>query len=208
MNMTAEGDRDIPVDVDAWDGYLSTRNRTYEHIYENDISNIIMLAGDSHQNWVSDLIWLGEHPYDPETGEGSVGVEFAVTAVSSDGLEGTTVEAEEISRGFIADNSELQWQEGYFRGYLELHVSHEKVDARFFGCPTVRHRNSWDLPIANFTVYAGDNHLARPIARGKVEAGALSVGEVHHTNISLDTETGKWAFAAFDDMFIPWDEDS
>lgn len=207
MNMTAEGDREFATDVDAWDGYLSSRNRTFEHVYENGLSNIIMLAGDSHQNWVSDLVWLDEHDYDPETGEGSIGVEFAVTAVSSDGLEGTTHETEAISRGFIADNEELQWQEGYYRGYMELHVSHEKIDAQFFGCPTVRDRNAWDLPIANFTVYAGENHLARPLAGGQVEAGALKEGAVKHTNISLNTDTMEWAYVAFDEMHIPWEED-
>lgn len=207
MNMTAEGDGDLAVDVDAWDGYLSSRNRTYEHIYENGLSNIVMLAGDSHQNWVSDLVWLGDHPYDPETGEGSVGVEFAVTAVSSDGLEGKLAEAERISNGLAADNDELHWQEGYYRGYLELHVGHDKIDARYFGSPTVRDRNSWDLPLANFTVLAGENRLARPIAGGRVEAGALAGGEVVHTNMSLNTNTGTWECVSFDEMYIPWDED-
>lgn len=207
MNMSASTNRLHGFDVDAWDGYLSTRNRTFERIYDEGIDNVVMLAGDSHQNWVSDLVWLGEHPYDQETGAGSVGVEFAVTAVSSDGLDGTTHEAEEISRGFVSDNAELQWQEGYYRGYLELHFSHDKVDAQFFGCPTVRDRNALDMPVANFTVLAGENHLARPVGGGKVEAGALRGGQVQHTNISLDTETGDWAFASFDEMFIPWDED-
>ena len=207
MNLTAEGDREFATDVDAWDGYLSTRNRTFEHVYENGLSNIVMLAGDSHQNWVSDLVWLDEHDYDSETGEGSIGVEFAVTAVSSDGLEGTTHETEAVSRGFISDNEELQWQEGYYRGYMELHVSHDKIDAQFFGCPTVRERNGWDLPIANFTVYAGENHLARPLADGRVEAGALKGGEVRHTNLSLNTDTMEWSSVSFDEMHIPWEED-
>ena len=211
MVMTAEGvdedEPEIPVDVDAWDGYVASKNRTFEHIYDNGLGNIIMLAGDSHQNWVSDLIWLDEEAYDPATGEGSVGVEFAVTSVSSDGLEGSIAEAEEISRGFVADNVELQWQEGYYRGYLELHLSHEKIDARYFGCPTVRTQNGYEIPLANFTVYAGENRLARPIAGGVVEAGALSVGEVEHTNLTLDTANGEWLYTAFEQMFLPLLED-
>lgn len=205
MVMTAEADDDeeIPVDVDAWDGYLASKNRTFEHIYDNGLSNVIMLAGDSHQNWVSDLTWLEEHDYNPATGQGSVGVEFAVTAVSSDGLSGPIAEAEEISRGFIADNVELQWQEGYYRGYLELHISHERIDAQYFGCPSVRTPNAWEIPLANFTVLAGENRLARPIAGGVVEAGALAVGEVEHTNLTLDTQTGEWSYTSFDEMFLP-----
>jgi alkaline phosphatase D len=72
-----------PLDYDAWDGYQSNRNRTFSTLYENNIGNNIMLSGDSHANWVSDLVWLDQHPYDPHTGSGSIGVEFGGTAVSS-----------------------------------------------------------------------------------------------------------------------------
>jgi alkaline phosphatase D len=36
-------------------GYVANRNRTLEHLYDNEIGNNIFLAGDSHQNWVSFL---------------------------------------------------------------------------------------------------------------------------------------------------------
>ncbi|EQK97550.1 Alkaline phosphatase D-related protein [Ophiocordyceps sinensis CO18] len=65
---------------DDWNGYMANRNRTLQHIYDNEIGNNIFLAGDSHQNWVSDLVWLGTKEYDKETGSGAVGVEFAGTA--------------------------------------------------------------------------------------------------------------------------------
>ena len=44
------------VDVDAWDGYRANRNRVLDHIQNNKISNTLILSGDSHANWVSDLI--------------------------------------------------------------------------------------------------------------------------------------------------------
>lgn len=37
-----------PLDYDAWDGYMSNRNRTLEVLYKNNISNNIMISGDSH----------------------------------------------------------------------------------------------------------------------------------------------------------------
>lgn len=37
---------------DNWNGYAANRNRTFQHLYDNDISNNLFLAGDSHQNWV------------------------------------------------------------------------------------------------------------------------------------------------------------
>jgi len=59
-----------PLDYDAWDGYQSNRNRTFATLYEHNI----VISGDSHANWVSDLVWLDTHPYDPKTGKGSIGI--------------------------------------------------------------------------------------------------------------------------------------
>jgi alkaline phosphatase D len=70
------------------------------------------------------------------------------------------------------------------------------------GSPSVATRNSWDIPLANFTVVPGENHLARPIAGGKAESGALRFGEIEHTNLTLDTTTGEWEVIGFDQMYI------
>ena len=67
-----------PLDYDAWDGYQGNRNRTFQTLYENNIGNNIVVSGDSHANWVSDLIWLDDHSYEPATGSGSIGVEVCI----------------------------------------------------------------------------------------------------------------------------------
>lgn len=41
---------------DAWDGYRANRNRILDHIQQSKIDNTIILSGDSHANWVSDLV--------------------------------------------------------------------------------------------------------------------------------------------------------
>lgn len=63
-------------------------------------------------------------------------------------------------------------------------------------------RNSWDLPLANFTVRSGEDHLERPVAGGEVESGALRFGEVEHTNLTLNTETGEWKVVGFEEMYL------
>ncbi|KAL6710738.1 hypothetical protein ACN47E_007795 [Coniothyrium glycines] len=206
INMTGEGDRDIPVDVDAWDGYVASRNRTLKHLYDNAIDNTIMLAGDSHQNWVSDLVWLDSVDYDSVSGQGGIGVEFAVTGTTSDGLKGSIADTQAISEAFVRDNDELQWQEGYYRGYTELHISRDKVEAQYWGCPTVATRNSYEISLANFTVEAGSNRIQRPVGGGTVEAGAIKQGqgEVVSTNLTVDLATGDWSIHAFDAMFLEW----
>ncbi len=70
------------------------------------------------------------------------------------------------------------------------------------GSPSVATRNAWDLPLANFTVLAGDNRLSRPVAGGSVESGSLRGGNVEHSNLTLNTEKGTWAYVSFDQMYI------
>jgi alkaline phosphatase D len=85
---------------------------------------------------VSDLAWLGIKKYDPKTGKGAIGAEFAGTAVSSWGTSGSNSiepEAGKLSRKAIAENKELFWQEGYYRGYFHLSVTPKNVSAQFFG---------------------------------------------------------------------------
>ncbi|KAI0131004.1 phosphodiesterase/alkaline phosphatase D precursor [Daldinia grandis] len=198
MNESLATSEELPFNYDQWDGYQANRNRTFKTLYENGIENNVFLAGDSHASWVSDLVWLDEHPYDPVTGSGSVGVEFAGSAVSSPSPIGqnVTLDAAIAFSGWLTTaNEELQWQDLYYRGYYELSISHEKVDAAFFGVPTTTLRNGYEIPLANFTVLAGENRLHRTNgspAVGSVEAGSLKSGTVKRSNLAHDTETGKW----------------
>ncbi|KAK6954361.1 hypothetical protein Daesc_004328 [Daldinia eschscholtzii] len=187
---------------DNWNGYQANRNRTLKHLYDNNITNTIFLAGDSHQNWVSDLAWLDEKPYDSTTGEGSIGVEFAGTAVSSTGFNGLIAPGRTEAEYRVGNNSVLQWQDGYYRGYFLLSVTPEKLDARYYGSPSVASRNAWDLPLANFTVVAGENKLARPVGGGTVEAGFLRGGKTNPTNITLNTNTWEWDVVGYEQMYI------
>lgn len=195
VNQSVELGEKNPLSYDAWDGYQANRNRTLHHLYSNNINNNIFLAGDSHASWVSDLVWLGEEAYNSSTGEGSIGVEFAGSAVTSPcpyGANLTLLSANNLSRIVEAANEELQWQDLYYRGYFELHVTHEEVQANFFGLPTIKTRNAWEIPIANFTVKSGENRLQRPVAGGVVESGSLKFGKVVENNVTVDTGNGTW----------------
>ncbi|KAI6868168.1 hypothetical protein KC323_g3162 [Hortaea werneckii] len=190
------GSEEDPYNADAWDGYMANKNRTLKTMYDHGIDNNIMLAGDSHLNWVSDLVWLDHSNYSSQTGSGAVGVEFAGAAVSSSspfGADSTIAECNNQSRLLLRDNEELQWQEGYYRGYYQLHISPQEVNAEYFGVPSLLTRNGYEVSLANFTVEKGANRLSRPVAGGSVENGALqNDGNVLMSNITHDTETGEW----------------
>ncbi|KAL5341432.1 PhoD-like phosphatase-domain-containing protein [Aspergillus crustosus] len=195
-------DGSMSFSTDSWTAYRANQNRTLKHMYENEIANNINIAGDTHVNWVSDMIWEGTKDYNNITGEGAVGVEFAGTAVSSGGFSRNSLPEAEATANTYSSNPELKWVEGYYRGYFELHLRQDEAEARYFGCPTVSTRNSWELPLANWTVRHSESYLERPLAGGGVEAGFLQEGEIRHSNVSLDTESGKWEVVSFDHMFV------
>lgn len=192
-----------PLNYDAWDGYQSNKNRTLSHLYDNKINNTIFLAGDSHASWVSDLVWLDTHPYDPETGEGSIGVEFAGSAVSSPCPYGQNISlanANNYSSLLEGANRELQWQDLYYRGYYELSLDKDSANASYFGLPTIATRNGYEISLANFTVISGENRLKRTngvVGGGLVESGSLKFGTMSGTNLTNDTATGAYFISSF-----------
>jgi alkaline phosphatase D len=199
LNMTVQNGPEQPLNLDAWDGYMASKNRTLQTLYENNIDNNIVIAGDTHVNWVSDLTWLDHSPYDSSSGAGAIGVEFGGAAVSSPSSfgENTTVSAaNDISKRIVTDSESLHWSEGYYRGYFELHITPEQVRAHFFGVPTTKERNAGEISLANFTVKSGDNHLERNsdnvAGDGVVANGFLKNGEVVQTDMVHDTETGRY----------------
>lgn len=140
-------------------------------------------------------MWLDHSEYDTGSGKGSIGVEFAGTAVSSPSPYGqniTLAKANNASSYLVRDNRELQWSELYYRGYFELQISQHSVNASFFGMPTLVTRNPNEISLANFTVLSGANALYRdPVtAGGVVENGYLRGGKVVQTNSTNNTETG------------------
>jgi alkaline phosphatase D len=65
---------------DGWDGYPLERQRILDTLAANDISNFVVLTGDIHTSWGNDIP-SANVPYD--NGNGSVGVEFVVTSITS-----------------------------------------------------------------------------------------------------------------------------
>ncbi|WP_341218507.1 alkaline phosphatase D family protein [Neptunomonas phycophila] len=67
----------IPYNLDAWDGYAYERELVMQMAQALD-KNLVVLSGDTHNAWASDLI---------DDSGNAVGVEFATSSVSSPGLE-------------------------------------------------------------------------------------------------------------------------
>ncbi|KAH6640645.1 PhoD-like phosphatase-domain-containing protein [Chaetomium tenue] len=173
---------DQPFNRDQWDGYLANRDRVYQHLADGKINNTVMLSGDSHAAWVSDLAWLGKRDYDETTGEGAFGVELAGTAVTSSSPVGGLPKllAKPLSEWLISKNPELQWQDLFYRGYFEMSIGYEAIEAKFYGIPDVKVKSDDEILLATFLINNGENKLARnpTVGGGRAKGGALKNGKV------------------------------
>ncbi|KAH8107538.1 PhoD-like phosphatase-domain-containing protein [Phellopilus nigrolimitatus] len=167
-------------DLDAWDGYRANRLRVLDFLYNNSIDNTVILSGDSHANWASDLAIPNDTTtYNSLTGRGAIGVEFAGTAVSSPSSFGQGIAplaADVISQQLVQLNPDLQWSEGSYRGFFTLEVSTHNVTATYYAMRNISSPNTDGFASAKFVVKSGQNKLARPVAGGSVSAGALRNG--------------------------------
>lgn len=103
-----------PIDVeniflDIWDGYPAERSNIIQHIKSNNINNTVFLTGDFHSTFAFDVadsvtdaanFYAPTPNYNPQTGQGSVAVEFATPSITSanfdENLDATTATLFEI----------------------------------------------------------------------------------------------------------------
>jgi len=130
----------IPYNLDAWDGYAYERELILNTV-KQQASKLVVLAGDTHNAWASDL----------KTVDGSlVGVEFATSSVSSPGLESYLgIAPEDIvatELGFVGLIDNLQYLNMSDRGYLIVTFEEDKAQAEWVYVSDVKSKEYTRLP--------------------------------------------------------------
>ncbi len=102
----------IGYELTNWDGFGAAREALFDAARTLD-KNLVVVSGDSHNAWASNL---------KDSGGRSIGVEFGTPSVTSTGLE---VAHLNVGRQFLADSfvrmlPDLKYAETTHRGYLVL----------------------------------------------------------------------------------------
>jgi alkaline phosphatase D len=157
---------------DQWDGYQPARNRLYAAVKGSDggppIGNLVVLTGDIHSSWASDLTQDPNNPdagaggYDPGTGRGSLAVEFVGTSVTSPGLDDPSGE---IAAYLRSQNPHFKYIDLNKRGYMLLDVTHQRVACEWWHVETVSSPDSRQTLARTFEVRDGAAHLNEVVAR-------------------------------------------
>ena len=120
----------IPYNLDAWDGYAMARETVLAMSKALD-KNLVVLAGDTHNAWASDLQDYQGSP---------VGVEYAVASVSSPGLE-EYFPAENplaVAAGLEALIGPLKYANTGDRGYMVVTATADECRADWHYVSTVK----------------------------------------------------------------------
>jgi alkaline phosphatase D len=133
--------------LDQWDGYGPQRARLLRFLGDARVANPVVLAGDIHSTWFSDLKLDFDDPSSP-----TVAVEFVGTSISSDfpvAFDAPIKQANPVL------NPHVRYFDGLKRGYLRCEVGRQawRTDVRVVDTIDVR-----ETPVrtaASFAVEAG-----------------------------------------------------
>ncbi|WP_434514373.1 alkaline phosphatase [Dechloromonas sp. ARDL1] len=120
----------IPYNLDAWDGYTVARETVFGMARFLD-KNLVVLAGDTHNAWASDL---------QDMHGNAVGVEYAVASVSSPGLEEyfPTESPLAVAAGLEALIGPLRYANTGDRGYMVVTATAEECRCDWHYVSTVK----------------------------------------------------------------------
>jgi alkaline phosphatase D len=139
------------VNLDQWDGYAAARQRLLGLLATGRVANPVVLAGDIHSTWLSDLKVDFDDPDAP-----TVAVEFVGTSMSSDfpvAFDAPLKAANPLI------NPHVKYFDGLKRGYLRCDVGREvwRTDVRVVD--TIEVRQAPVRTAASFVTEAGNPGL-------------------------------------------------
>ena len=137
---------ELPLNMDAWDGYPAARQRLYEAALAAD-ANLISLAGDTHNAWAFDLSHGGE----------KVGVEFGGHSVTSPGFEGylPQLPPAAVAKAMVERNSELKWMDASQRGYMAVELTPTRATSEYRFLSSVRDKGAGVVSTKRISALAG-----------------------------------------------------
>jgi alkaline phosphatase D len=101
--------------LDAWDGYVAARSRILNFLNNRSTSNPVVITGDTHSSWVSDLKVDFNNP-----DSAVVGTEFVGTSITSSFGASDRIEAA------LPESPWVKYFNGRQRGYVRCELTHER----------------------------------------------------------------------------------
>ncbi len=129
---------------DGWDGYPAARRRLLDTLVAQRVANPVVLGGDVHSFWVTDLKPDFDDPQAP-----TIASEFVATSITS------RPPPEERIQVAKSEGPHIHYATGTHRGYLRLELTPERLTADLRGVDSVQSRDAGCVTLASFVVDNG-----------------------------------------------------
>jgi alkaline phosphatase D len=159
---------DMPLNVDAWDGYRADRLELLQHLVDENITNVTFLTGDIHSSWACDVpIDADTYPVSP-----SVATELVGTSITSDNLDEITgspprTTSIAVEEALKARNRHIKFIEFDSHGYSIVDASRERLQMDWFYISdrtnpkaTQEYAHSWQVLDGTNSVSEADEPIA------------------------------------------------
>ncbi len=158
----------LPYNVDQWDGYTHDRREIFTHIKDHQVKDAVFITGDIHSGWASELPYdVGAYP----VVDGSAGVEFVCTSVTSNNLKdilGTPprTASRVVEELILANNRHIKYLNFDDHGFSVLDLSPRRAQMDWFVIGDRGDRRTSIRHTASFQTRSGTGRVervARPV---------------------------------------------
>ena len=160
----------VAINMDQWDGYPVEREEILDFVEENNINNMVVLTGDIHTSWASELykssaVLTGGVLEDP------LGVEFVAPSVTSPGFPDGA--AELVSAVLPIVNPHMKYTDLKNHGFILMDVNHQRAQAEFYYAASIdsaEQSGVESVKIKTLSVNSGSSRLIEdtPVSYPKV----------------------------------------
>ncbi|MDQ0220431.1 alkaline phosphatase [Peribacillus cavernae] len=154
--------------MDSWDGYPAARQRVTDFAKNEDINNLIVLTGDVHASWASNLLTDYNEP-----NSGIIGAEFVGTSITSGG---NGADKRSDTDRILSLNPHIKFFNDY-RGYVRCRVTPERWQADYRVLPFVTEPGA-DISTRASFVYEKDQTGLKKVSSTTVPQGVRKSDEI------------------------------
>ena len=130
--------------TDAWDGYPASRKRLLQHVHDSAVRNPVVIGGDIHSYWATDLKLDFDDPSSP-----TVATEFVGTSITSH------PPSYEFLVKAAAQNPHVRYMESRLRGYVSVELGTERMTTRLRTISDAKDPNASVSTLKTFVVENG-----------------------------------------------------
>ncbi len=174
-------DGEVGINPDAWDGYSAQRDRFVDYFRQRGVSNPVVITGDVHANWASNIL---DDFDDPDSQV--IGAEFVGTSITSGG-DGSDVRTDTAET--LAENPHIKFFNNQ-RGYVRCTLTPEVWRTDYRVVPYVSQPGSRIFTRASFVVESGNPGI-RQIADNGVPTARRVASQVESDRVADQKEADR-----------------